>query len=53
MSLEKYANMKYKYGNRHFRGRGNDGDTEGRNKKAMAEYIRKQWQEDISYDQKT
>ena len=53
MIFEKYANMKYKYGNRHFRCRGNDGDTEGRNKKAMAEYIRKQWQEDISYDQKT
>ena len=51
MIFEKYA--KYKYGNRHFRCRGNDGDTEGRNKKAMAEYIRKQWQEDISYDQKT
>ena len=53
MILEKYANMKNKYGNRHFRCRGYYVDTVGRNKKAIAEYIRKQQQEDISYDQKT
>ena len=51
MIFEKYANMKYKYGNRHFWCRGYYVDTVGRNKKAIAEYIRKQLQEDISYDQ--
>ena len=51
MVFEKYANMKYKYGNRHFWCRGYYVDTVGRNKKAIAEYIRNQVQEDISYDQ--
>ena len=51
MIFEKYANMKYKYGNRHFWCRGYYVDTVGRNKKVIAEYIRKQLQEDISYDQ--
>ena len=51
MIFEKYANMKYKYGNRHFWCRGYNVDTVGRNKKAIAEYIRNQLQEDISYDQ--
>ena len=51
MIFEKYTNMKYKYGNRHFWCRGYYVDTVGRNKKAIAEYIRNQLQEDISYDQ--
>ena len=51
MIFEKYANMKYKYGNRHFWCRGYYVDTVGRNKKAIAEHIRNQLQEDISYDQ--
>ena len=51
MIFEKYANMKYKYGKRHFWCRGYYVDTVGRNKKAIAEYIRNQLQEDISYDQ--
>ena len=51
MIFEKYANMKYKYGNRHFWCRGYYVDTVGRNKKAIAEYIRNQLQEDLSYDQ--
>ena len=51
MIFEKYANMKYKYGNRHFWCRGYYVDTVGRNKKAIAEYIRNQLNEDISYDQ--
>ena len=50
MIFEKYANMKYKYGNRHFWCRGYYVDTVGR-KKAIAEYIRNQLQEDVSYDQ--
>ena len=36
MIFEKYANMKYKYGNRHFWCRGYHVDTVGRNKKAIA-----------------
>ena len=51
MIFEEYANMKYKYGNRHFWCRGYYVDTVGRNKKVIAESIRNQLQEDISYDQ--
>ena len=51
MIFEKYANMKYKYGNRHFWCRGYYVDTVGRNKKAIEQYIRNQLQEDISADQ--
>ena len=53
MIFEKYANMKYKYGNRHFWCRGYYVDTVGRNKKQIQEYIRNQLQEDISTDQMT
>ena len=49
--FERYANMKYKYGNRHFWCRGYYVDTVGRNKKAIKEHIRNQLQEDISYEQ--
>ena len=52
MIFEKYANMKYKYGNRHFWCRGYYVDTVGRNKKVIQEYIKKQLQEDIASDQK-
>ena len=51
MIFEKYANMKYKYGNRHFWCRGYYVDTVGRNKKAIEQYIRNQLQEDITTDQ--
>ena len=53
MIFEKYANMKYKYGNRHFWCRGYYVDTVGKNKKAIEEYIRNQLQEDIGYEQLT
>ena len=53
MIFEKYANMKYKYGNRHFWCRGYYVDTVGRNKKAIEEYIRNQIHEDNSYEQLT
>ena len=43
MIFEKYANMKYKYGNRHFWCRGYYVDTVGRNKKAIEQYIRNQY----------
>lgn len=51
MIFEKYANMKYKYGNRHFWCRGYYVDTVGRNKKAIEQYIRNQLQEDVSMEQ--
>ena len=51
MIFEKYAKMKYKYGNRHFWCRGYYVDTVGRNKKVIEQYIRNQLQEDISADQ--
>ena len=51
MIFEKYANMKYKYGNRHFWCRGYYVDTVGRNKKVITEYIRNQLQEDVANDQ--
>ena len=53
MIFEKYANMKYKYGNRHFWCRGYYVSTVGVNKKAIQEYIRNQLQEDYSKDQMT
>ena len=51
MIFERHANLKYKYGNRHFRCRGYYVDTVGKNKKKIAEYIRNQLQEDIVCDQ--
>ena len=51
MIFEKYANMKYKYGNRHFWCRGYYVDTVGRNKKQIQEYIRNQLRQDIEDDQ--
>ena len=51
MIFEKYANLKYKYGNRHFWCRGFYVDTVGRNKKAIAEYIRNQLHEDKEAEQ--
>lgn len=51
MIFERYANLKYKYGNRHFWCRGFYVDTVGRNKKAIEEYIRNQQKEDMMADQ--
>ena len=51
MIFDRHANLKYKYGNRHFWCRGYYVDTVGRNKKAIAEYIRHQLEEDIASDQ--
>lgn len=48
MIFEKYAN---KYGNRYFWCRGYYVDTVGRNRKAIAEYIRNQLQQDVSNEQ--
>ena len=51
MIFDKHANLKYRYGNRHFWCRGYYVDTVGRNKKAIENYIRNQLQEDIAADQ--
>ena len=51
MIFERHANLKYKYGNRHFWCRGYYVDTVGKNKKAIEEYIRNQLQDDIANDQ--
>ena len=51
MIFEKYANLKYKYGNRHFWCREYYVDTVGRNKKAIEKYIRNQLQQDYEDDQ--
>ena len=51
MIFERHANLKYKYGNRHFWCRGYYVDTVGKNEKKIAEYVRNQLQEDIINDQ--
>ncbi|MCI5697777.1 MAG: IS200/IS605 family transposase [Clostridiales bacterium] len=51
MIFDKFANLKYKYGNRHFWCRGYYVDTVGKNTKKIKEYIRTQLQEDIVSDQ--
>ncbi|WP_039883955.1 IS200/IS605 family transposase, partial [Mogibacterium sp. CM50] len=53
MIFDKFANLKYRYGNRHFRCRGYYVDTVGKNEKKIAEYIRTQLQDDIVDDQMT
>ena len=51
MIFERHANLKYKYGNRHFWCRGYYVDTVGKNAKKIKEYIRNQLKEDLEYDQ--
>lgn len=51
MIFERHANLKYKYGNRHFWARGYYVDTVGKNAKKIEEYIKNQLQEDQIYDQ--
>ena len=51
MIFDRHANLKYKYGNRHFWCRGYYVDTVGKNKKRIKEYIRNQLQDDIANDQ--
>ena len=50
MIFDKHANLKYKYGNRHFWCRGYYVDTVGRYEGAIKEYIRNQLEEDIAQD---
>ena len=47
----RHANLKYKYGNRHFWCRGYYVDTAGKNAKKIQEYIKNQLEEDDMADQ--
>ena len=49
--FDRHANLKYKYGNRHFWCRGYYVDTVGRNEKMIKEYIQNQLKEDYYSDQ--
>ena len=51
MIFERFANLKYKYGNRNFWCRGYFVDTVGKNEKMIQEYIRNQLEEDLASDQ--
>ena len=51
MIFDRHANLKYKYGNRHFWCSGYYVDTVGRNEKKIEEYVRNQLQEDKITDQ--
>ena len=53
MIFERHANIKYKYGNRHFWCRGYFVDTVGKNAAKIAEYVRNQLKDDEEYDQMT
>ena len=51
MIFDRHANLKYKYGSRHFWCRGYYVDTVGRNKKVIEKYIQNQLEEDYANDQ--
>ena len=51
MIFDRHANLKYKYGSRHFWCRGYYVDTVGRNKKIITEYIRNQIEDDNAMEQ--
>ena len=51
MIFDQHANLKYKYGNRHFWCRGYYVDTVGGNEKVIQEYIKRQLEEDQRIDQ--
>ena len=51
MIFDRHANLKYKYGHRHFWCRGYYVDTVGKYENAIKEYIHNQLQEDIASDQ--
>jgi putative transposase len=53
MIFDRHANLKYKYGSRHFWCRGYYVDTVGKNKRAIEEYIKNQMMEDEMTDQMT
>ncbi len=51
MIFDRHANLKYKYGNRHFWCRGYYLDTVGKNTEKIKAYIQNQLNEDIMTDQ--
>ena len=51
--FDRFANLKYKYGNRHFWCRGYYVDTAGKNAKAIQEYIQNQLKQDQLSEQLT
>ena len=51
MIFDRHANLKYKYGNRHFWCRGYYVDTVEKNKRIIAKYIRNQLEEDYAAEQ--
>ena len=51
MIFDRHANLKYKYGNRHFWCRGYYVDTTGKNTAAIKEYIKNQLKQDREADQ--
>lgn len=51
MIFDRHANLRYKYGSRHFWCRGYYVDTVGRNKRVIEEYIKNQLEEDFANDQ--
>ena len=51
MIFDRFANLKYRYGNRNFWCRGYYVDTVGKNQKRIAEYIRAQLSEDKLSDE--
>ncbi len=51
MIFDRHANLKYKYGSRHFWCRGYYVDTVGRNEKVIRDYIKNQTEEDYMQDQ--
>ena len=53
MIFDRHANLKYKYGSRHFWCRSYYVDTAGNNKRVIEEYIRNQLIEDEMMDQIT
>ena len=53
MIFERHANLKYKYGNRHFWCRGYYVDTVGKNAKKIQEYIQRQYEQDKAGEQLT
>ena len=50
MIFDRHANLKYKYGSRHFWCMGYYVDTVGKNSKRIEEYVRNQLQDDITTD---
>ena len=51
MIFDRHANLKYKYGSRHFWCRGYYVDTVGKNENRIAEYVRNQLKEDAMGEQ--